>query len=1303
MTISVAHEARTLDEIFSSTAGAYPDRIAVDVPPGSGRPSRVTLTYREVEDAATDLAAKLQLLVHGECIVAIDLPRTTPDLYVAQLAVLKAGAGFTCIDPAFPPERAREILEDSEAVALLRLGEAGAVDVLPLRASTPASHARDRNALAYVIYTSGTSGRPKGVMIEHGSIINLVASDMDHFKLGPDDRVVQGSSAAYDSSIEEIWLAFAVGATLLVMDDRAARLGPDLVDWLRDERATVFCPPPTLLRSTGCADPATALPNLRLLYVGGEALPLDIAAAWSSQRRLVNGYGPTECTVTCLRADVVAGEQVAIGVPVSGARAWALDEAGMQVADGVKAELYVGGVGLARGYRGSPELTEQKFIDHPQLGRVYRTGDLVHREPDGRFYYHGRIDSQVKLRGYRIELGEIEQRLAQCPGVRAAGCRVQDANGREVLMAFILPDNPDSPPEEAMLKAALGLSLPTYMVPSRIAPIATLPVTIGGKLDRKKLPTLALETSPKAELEYSPRDPMETRIEAAFADILKREHVSIFDDFFDLGGDSLSAAMLVTLLRDDPATDWITVSDIYDARSVAELAKLADASTTQVAGEALRAGPPSGQRLGFCLTVQAAWLLVVILLGSWGSWLVSFELLPRLMSGVGLVGFILLSPLIAAVAFAIYTPLVAIVAIGLKRVLIGRYKPMRTPVWSTYYLRHWVVQQTVRLLPWRVLEGTSAQQMILRGLGARIGKRVHIHRGVDLRRGGWDLLEIGDDATLSQEAMIRLTELDRGELVIGAVKIGAGATMETRAGVSSDTELGAGCCLMALSSLPQGGRIPDGELWDGVPACRVGHVSAVPRVSRSAWTFSPAVHGLLTLAAEGMLAMVVGLPAELAGIAGCILLGIDSWAFWRWLYHPTGDVRLWTLLLAITILSVPVTVAWTALLSRALGKVRTETISRWSLGYIRIWMKTGLLIRASEWLSGTLFWPMWLLLAGMKIGARSEISTILDVVPELVEIGGDTFFADGIYLGGPRIRHGTVTLEATRLGSNTFLGNHVVIRAGQQLPDDILIGISTPADADRIRNGSSWFGHPSFELPRREVVEVDRRFTHEPSLIRYIDRLFWEALRFALPVGPLLLTIAWFAGVSAMRQHFAEPAFFFFGLPLATFATAAALCLTVLGVKWGLLGRVKPGQHPLWSCWCSRWDFFYVVWGKYARQILELLEGTLFLNSYLRLMGMKIGKRVILGPGFAQVVDPDMITLGDDATVTTIFQAHTFEDRVLKIDHVTVGASATLSPASVPLYGAKVGEGSWVGPHSVVMKQEHLLSWRSYQGVPTRS
>ena len=1292
-----------LHDFFSAARRRWPDQVAIDIPPGRGRPERVTLTYAEVEAAADALAAVLRPLVSVDRVVAIQIPRTSPGVYVAQLAVLKAGGAFTCLDPAFPPARVDEILADSCAVALLTAGEDGIVVTGLTQPEAPVPPADPGpSSLAYVIYTSGTTGRPKGVMIEHGSIANLVASDLAYFGLGPNDRVIQGSSTAYDSSQEEIWLALASGGTLVLMDDETARLGPDLVPWLCEERATVFCPPPTLLRATGCADPQAALPDLKLLYVGGEALPLDIAAAWSRGRRMVNGYGPTECTVTCLRSEICAGEPVAIGAPVSGAFAWALDEFGNEVEPGDKGELHIGGIGLARGYLGSPEQTAAKFIAHPRLGRIYRTGDLVERAANGEYYYHGRIDAQVKLRGYRIELEEIEARLAELSGVRAAACRVQDYNGVQALVGFVVPENPNLSLGAEDLRRHLSSVLPGYMIPRRIEVLDSLPTTIGGKLDRAKLPVLEFAEPPSGDAGVRPRTPMEARIEAAVCDILERPGgVSVTDDFFDLGGDSLTVALLVTLLRDDPETEWVTVSDIYDARTVAELAARADVAPRTIAREESHQGLRRGQNPGLTALVQAGWLAVVLLAGSYGAWAVSFILLPQIVGSLGLTAFILLAPLLSAVAFAIYVAASAVLAIVVKRLLIGAYTARRSPIWGGFYIRHWIVVQTVRLVPWRLIEGTSIQQTILRALGARIGRRVHIHRRVELWRGGWDLLDIGDDVTLSQEAMLRLVELDRGDIVVAPISLGAGVTVETRAGLAGDTAMGAGSRISALSSLPPGGRIPAGEFWDGVPARSMGKASQPPPFTSTSHEFSPVVHGVLTLLAEGTLGLVIALPVELAMIAVCRTAGIDEFSFWRWMYHPSADPAQWALLLAGTILAVPVTLVWSAALSRWLGPVRPGVISLRSLGYIRVWLKTWILGQASEWLSGTLFWPSWLRMAGMKIGKGSEISTIIDVVPELVGIGGGTFFADGIYLGGPRISQGTVSLARTELGANTFLGNHVVISSGQSLPDDILIGISTPADAARIRQGTSWFGHPSFELPRREIVAVDRSLTHDPSLIRYVDRMFWEALRFFIPIIPLLTTIAWFVAVGR-GTDLTSGSFFGLWLPMVSLAAAAGPCLLVLALKWLLLGRVKPGQHALWSCWCSRWDFLYVVWGKVARPMLELLEGSIWLTLYLRAIGMKIGKRVAIGPGFAQVVDPDMLTLDDDSTVNAVFQAHTFEDRVLKIDHVTVGKGSTLSAATVPLYGAVVGEDCWVGPHSVIMKQEHLLPARRYEGVPTR-
>jgi non-ribosomal peptide synthetase-like protein len=253
------------------------------------------------------------------------------------------------------------------------------------------------------------------------------------------------------------------------------------------------------------------------------------------------------------------------------------------------------------------------------------------------------------------------------------------------------------------------------------------------------------------------------------------------------------------------------------------------------------------------------------------------------------------------------------------------------------------------------------------------------------------------------------------------------------------------------------------------------------------------------------------------------------------------------------------------------------------------------------------------------------------------------------------------------------------------------VGVCTTTDASAAP-GSAWFGHPPFELPRRAAV-VDRRLTHDPSPPRFLTRLLFELARFLLPVPLVALLAGWCRAVEAGGALVA---------PLATLGTGLLACLLVLALKWALLGRVRPGEHAFWSCWCARWDILYVAWEFLARPVLTTLEGTLLLPWYLRAMGSRIGRRVVLGSGFAQVVDPDMLDLGDDATVSALFQAHSFEDRVLKLGPVRVRAGATVGSGAVVFFGADVGEGARVAPQAVVMKGERLPPGRAYAGSPSR-
>ncbi|WIY00898.1 amino acid adenylation domain-containing protein [Amycolatopsis mongoliensis] len=1295
-----------LHHFFEQSARRTPDAIAVDVPPSGERPRR-TVTYRDLYRRSAVAARAVQHAVRRPGIVAILLSRTTEDLYLAQLGVLRAGSAYVCLDPSFPDEQLAHILGDAAPALLVtdragqeravRAGYTGAVH----RVDGPAEPAARPGiapgvppGLAYVIYTSGTTGKPKGVLVGHQGVVNLIRSDVGEFGLGPGDRVAQGSSPAYDSSVEEAWMAWACGATVVVMDDETARLGPDLVPWLRRERITVLCPPPTLLRATACEDPRRELPELRLLYVGGEALPGDVAERWAPGRRMVNGYGPTECTVTCLRADVEPGKPVAIGKPVPGMRAWVLDERLEPVKPGEKGELCMSGTGLALGYHNKPELTDEKFPRHPRLGRLYRTGDLVHAEADGTLFYHGRIDSQVKLRGYRIELEAIEASLARFPGVREAACRVQGEGAGQVIAAHLVPDG--ALPDATVLKEHLRKALPAYMVPAVFGEAETLPRSAGGKLRRNDLPALATGRRHAAETTGTETEEF---IAAALRAVFETDDIGIDDDFFDdLGGSSLQAAMLISKLRVNPLTEAIAVRDVYRARTVSGLAKLA---APAIHDEIDAVAAPARRAVAITLA-QAAWLAAELAIAAPIGYFLVFVALPWLAARIGLVALIVLLPVVLLIAGFGWTPVAVFFAVRAKRLLIGKFEPTRVPVWSGFHLRLWIVRHLLRFVPWGTIAGTEFQCMALRSLGARIGRRVHIHRGVDVVQGGWDLLDIGDDATIGQDASLGLVQLAEGHLTIGRITVAGGATVDVRAGMSPNTRLGRGSWLSALSSLPSGTAVPDGRRWDGVPAHDTGPAPRAPVPVVSGSMLSPFAHGLATVAARALFTWLFALPLSIVMIALVLAFDVTYAALLDVVTQPWAHPGFLLVFAVGSCLSLVISVWVEALCARALGRVEEGVISRWSPAYIRVSLKTGLVTTAGNWLSGGMFWPVWLRWAGMKVGRGCEISTIIDVVPELVEIGPDTFFADGIYLGGPRIQQGTVTLARVRLGHDTFLGNHAVIPGGQRLPPDILIGVCTVADDRIMRPGTSWFGHPPMLLPRREIVESDRSLTHDPSFARVLTRVFWEWLRFALPVVPLAVMTAWFVGIAYAAKVLPLALFLFPGAALVTLATLALPCLIVLALKWGLLGRVKPGVHPLWSCWCSRWDFLYVAWGFIAGGVLSALEGTLMLPLYLRRIGVDIGKRVVLGEGFAQVVDPDMLHFGDGATVSAMFQAHTFEDRVLKIDHVHVGAHSTLAHGTVPLYGAEIGEHAYAAPHSVIMKQERLLPRLRYAGVPTK-
>ena len=1304
------HAVMLLETFFDDAARRWPDAIALDIPPPFGEEHpRVRLTYGELDSSAAKIHACLTAMgVERGDIVAILTPRTNPLAYAAQLGINRCGAAFVSIDPVFPAGHIERILTDATPTVVISdktfanvLKDVGYPSERVITNETlingtfpqpPVVAGRETSDLAYLIYTSGTTGLPKGVMIPHAGISNLVASDIEYFDIGLGDRCAQGSSLSYDSSLEEIWLAWAVGGTVVVMSDEIARLGPDLVTWLQDERISVLCPPPTLLRTMGCDNPLEALPDLRIIYVGGEALPPDVVDAWAPGRRLVNGYGPTECSVTATRAEILPGVPVVIGKPVSNLTAFILDDSLQPVQPGDAGELCIAGPGLALGYRNRPELTSEKFVTLPEIGRVYRTGDLARILPNGDIDCMGRIDAQIKLRGYRIELEAIEAELVRIPGILEAACRVQGSGGREELAAWVVMAVADI--DFSAIRNQLAERLPFYMVPSCYGHIDALPRTVGGKVKRDALP----EQAP-ALGDDRPVIGAETELERCLVDAaaivldIPVTTISVDADFFlGLGGTSLLAAKWVSRLRMAELTASVTVRDIYEARTIREIATRITPSEVEskLAESSGRTNTPQKQFPLLISLLQGVVLLSELVFAALGAaWFASLALpAAKLPPAVLVIGI----PLFGLASTSLWVAAFVLRAVVIKWLVIGRYTAGESGIWTLGGFRIWLVMHVMRQIPWGLLEGTFLVNVILRMLGARIGKGVHFHRGSLPILGGWDLLVIGDDAVIGQDAALEVLDLQRSCYVVRGVTLGDAASVGTRAVIDGGATLPANSYLAPLSVLEADNAAQSGRTFNGIPAKDTGPAHEKPAVdvhkplSESGYailklTASAAIGGIETLA--GIISLWV--CSRLTGINVVAILDAGK---------PDQVVMtaLCAALAAVTAL--PFLLLFEALAARVIGAIPAGCYPRRSFAFLRIWLTSGLVNSANRWLSGSLFWPVWLRLAGMRIGRSCEISTLVDLVPQMVTFDALTFCADGIYMGTPLLLSRSVTIGPVHIREDSFFGNHAVVLPGSELPRDVLFGVCTVVEPEKVTAGSSWFGIPGFNLPRREILDIDASLTYEPDALRYTTRLFWELLRFTVPAIPAGISAVWLGTV--VRSDMV-------GAIAAGLGVPVILAGTVLIFKWLLLGKVKPGVHPLWSCWCSRWDFLYVLWTEWALPALMPLEGTLWLNVYLRLMGMKIGKRVALSGGFSQVVDPDMISIADDATVSAIFQAHTFEDRVLKIDKVSIGPGATLGHGTVPLYGASIGAGTHVTTNSVIMKEETLLPSKTYTGAPCRA
>ncbi|HET8978292.1 MAG TPA: Pls/PosA family non-ribosomal peptide synthetase [Solirubrobacteraceae bacterium] len=1255
----------TLLDIFDATVAAWARRTAIDAPGAH-------LTYEQFAAAGEALAGRLQRAGVGPGDrVGVRVASGTADLYIAILGVLKAGAAYVPVDADDPAARAEQIMGEAKVCAVVGDGLE-----LDWRAPTGGRSGRPTAADdAWVIFTSGSTGMPKGVAVTHRAAGAFVNAESELWQVLPEDRVLAGLSVAFDASCEEMWLAWAHGAALVPAPRRLVRSGVELGPWLAERQVSVISTVPTLAAIWN----DDALAGVRLLILGGEACPDQLAWRLAADREVWNTYGPTEATVVSTATRLHPRLPVTIGFALSGWETAVVGDDGLPVPSGETGELVIGGVGLGRYLDADSD--RERYAPLPALGweRAYRTGDIVRETPDG-LAYMGRRDHQVKIGGRRIELGEIDAQLAALPGVRAACTVVREtAAGNKLLVGYVAGDaEPDA------LRAALAERMPAGLVPLIVA-LAELPVATSGKVNRAALPWPPPPQRPGGRADAAGVRPLsepELWLAERWREQLGPVDVHADSDFFCLGGSSLAAAKLVSVLREQYPS--LAVADLYEHRTLAALAEHLPrvGASTRATGTAL--APRPLRRLGL---MQLAGVLVLFALQSI-PWLLGTLAYGDVVSlGTPHVAWVWL---ILAWLVLASPPAHIALQVLCNRLLLRGLRPGRYPRYSWLACRLWFVDRLTEVTRYQRLAGTPWADRYARLVGADVGEGARL---ATVPPAG-ALLHIGAGATIEANVDLRGWWIDGQELVVGEIWVGDGARVGSRSLLEPGCVIGDGAEVEPGSVIS--GEVPRGERWSGAPASRVGvagehwpdepPVADRPRGRTWAWLFT----GSLVL--EAVLALAVFAPAILVVIElGGVL--------------PTTHTSIGLILVEVvlvTLITVPVTAVVLALNLRLVWRLvapgwhaEHESVG-WALWYTEE-LKTSAITLLFP-LYASLFTRPWYRLMGLKVGRRTELSVSSGINP-LVSFGDFSQCTDDIGFCGARSRGGWLALDPITVGNRSFLGPGAILRGGTTTGDDTLIGVMTLAPRDPAP-GTSWLGVPALELPRVPDAADPARTTDPPRRL-VLARATMDLLRLfgpnmvALSIEALeIIGLAWICRDLGLAAAILLAPF----MLLASGIVATAVTVVL---KWTVMGRYRRGQHPLWCNFVWRDELMNSAQEQLADELLlRFAIGTPVMSLYLRAMGSRVGRGVWCET--TAVTEYDMIDLGDGVAVNreACLMTHLFHDRLLRIGPTRLKAGATLGPTAVVLPDTVVGQGTVVCGHSVVLRGEELPPQTRWHGTP---
>ncbi|MBC3906165.1 amino acid adenylation domain-containing protein [Undibacterium sp. NL8W] len=1314
-----------LADLFEASALSFPDKIALI----SGGES---VSYSQLNVDADRVAfALISAGVLPGHIIGLWLPRGI-HLLIMQLAIAKTGAAWLPFDADTPIDRIAVCLEDADAFGMLscktfesQLTELSctkwlAEDVLinagqfmlrreSVKASDP----------AYVIYTSGSTGKPKGILVSQASICHFLRSENHVLGIRHDDRVYQGFSLAFDMSFEEIWISYLVGATLWLAP-KEITADPDALPLaLNENRISVLHAVPTLLALF-----SHEVDSLRLINLGGEMCPEVLVKRWSRPGRLMfNTYGPTEASVSASLAQLQAGQAVNIGRPLPNYSLLVIAsdvENGLHLLPaGETGELCISGPGVAFGYLGRPDLTAEKFLPNPWArnsheARLYRTGDLACFNPDGSVQCLGRADDQVKIRGFRVELGEIESVLAKQNGVGAVAVVLRKDEEIDQIVAFIVKDQLPADSDAstfaqhaAVLRVELGRVLPIYMVPARFEYLAEMPRLTSGKIDRNALKKIELVKQVANNDSDVPQTETEVVLFEALASLFPGQAIKRTSDFFtDLGGHSLMAAKLVSILRKHPRFAYFRISDIYAHRIITKMVDVLESTgQTQDAATAISksqwVAAPGWKRwlCGLGQAVAIPWLVAMRMV----QWLAPFFAYHFFTGDPD--DSIARAVLLSVGVFLLLTLAEFAVAIMAKWLIAGRLKAGRYPLWGWTYYRWWLVDRLVEAAPAYMLSGSSLYTWWLRALGAKIGSDVVIG-SMTLRVP--DLLSIGDRCSIGNASNFENARVQHGELILGAITLEDDAYVGSYAVLEGNVYLEAGGHLDGQSALSEGQRIPRSRIWKGSPARDVGLFDAAtfpprPQATRlrllgetvffvfgslliSALFFMPVFPSFMTIDWFDNSELFPGLQS-------------NSVAFQLVKYFLLAFPATAVLIVCTALLSAGI--RWSILPTLKQGQYPVHGNT-----YCGKWLVNQIQESSLNVLHGvyaTVYAPFWYRLLGAKVGRGAEISTALGVVPDMLTLGDETFIADAVLLGDEQIDCGWMSMHPTVISRRSFVGNGAYIPDGTILPENVLIGVHSSAPSnEQMHEGDTWLGSPAIHLPAREETKgFPENLTFRPSAIRRLGRGLIEAFRIIAPHAMVIAvgyTIVLDLMPLAGDDRWSEVLYY---LVVAGLLYGVGSFAFILMLKWLLIFRYKKSSVPMWTpfVWISE-GITNLYEGIAVPNFMRYLRGTPWLPLAFNLLGCKIGRGVYMDT--TDITEFDCVSIGEYSEINALAcpQTHLFEDRVMKIDYVSIGKRVYMGPRSSVLYSAVVADGASLGALTLVMKGEYIPTNSSWHGCP---